>query len=100
MMNSAFVLPWQQFTVPDFIGKDQAVDYEIQQVLDKRKDELVDFRPYMNDNPMTVVSTDSISKCLALFRNMQLRHLCVIHPVYGTLVGIITRQDLFTWLDM
>lgn len=101
LMDPNFQIPWQQFTVPDFKGKDGAIDdYDIQQVLLKRKDELVDFRPYMNDNPMTVVSTDSIAKCLTLFRNMHLRHLCVIHPIYGTLVGIITRQDLFTWLDM
>lgn len=70
LMNPAYNIPWQQFVVPDFKGKDAAIDHDIREVLDKRKDELVDFRPYMNDNPMTVVSTDSIGKCLSLFRNM------------------------------
>jgi predicted transcriptional regulator len=60
----------------------------------------IDFRPYMNDNPMTVNLGDSIHKCTDVFRKMHLRHLCVIHPIGGKLEGIITRQDLFLWLDL
>ena len=63
-------------------------------------DEQIDFRPYCNDNPMTVVTTDSINKCCELFRKMHLRHLTVINPRSGVVEGIITRQDLFTWLDL
>ena len=51
----------------------------------KNKDEKFDFRPYMNDNPMTVSISDSLFKCTDVFRKMHLRHLCVIHPIGGKL---------------
>ena len=54
----------------------------------------------MNDDPFFVVTTDRLPKCAALFREMHLRHLVVLDPTTGTLEGIITRQDLFTWLDL
>ena len=66
----------------------------------KNMDKFLDFRPYMNDNPMTVNISDSISKISDVFRKMHLRHLCVIHPIGGKLEGIITRQDIFLWLDL
>jgi CBS domain-containing protein len=31
---------------------------------------------------------------------MQLRHLPVINPVDGRLVGIITRKDLFAYMSL
>lgn len=49
---------------------------------------------------MTVSVQDSILKCIEVFRKMHLRHLCVIHPIGGKLTGIITRQDLFLWMDL
>ena len=64
------------------------------------KRERIDFRPYTNDNPMTVVTTDALLKCCELFRKMHLRHLCVINAGSGKVEGIITRQDLFKWLDL
>mgnify|MGYP000886911491 CR=1 FL=1 len=64
------------------------------------KDKKIDLRPYMNDNPMTVSLSDSLYKCTDVFRKMHLRHLCVIHPKGGKLEGIITRQDIFQWLDL
>ena len=70
------------------------------EVLDNFAKKSLDMRPYMNDNPMTVSVQDSISKCTDVFRKMHLRHLCVIHPIGGKLVGIITRQDLFLWMDL
>jgi hypothetical protein len=59
--------------------------------MNKFKDEKIDFRPYSNDNPMTVVTTDSMQKCCELFRKMHLRHLTVIHPGTGKVEGMITR---------
>lgn len=54
----------------------------------------------MNDNVMTVTTNDSLFKCAELFRKMHLRHLCVTHPLTGKLAGIITRKDIFKWLDL
>jgi CBS domain-containing protein len=61
---------------------------------------LVDFRPYMISNPFTVTTTDNLEKCVAIFRFMHLRHLPVLHPGTGKLRGIITRQDLFRFMDL
>ena len=60
----------------------------------------LDFRPYMILNPVTVFTTDSIINCVQLFRSMALRHLLVIHPSDAKLRGVITRQDLFKYMDL
>jgi CBS domain-containing protein len=62
--------------------------------------QLVDFRPYSNEDPMTVVPTNTMLKCCELFRKMHLRHLPVIDRFSGKVVGMITRQDLFMWMDL
>jgi len=61
---------------------------------------MIDFRPYMIENPFTVFTTDQIQKCLDVFRKMHLRHLLVVHPANCSLKGIITRKDLFKHLDL
>ena len=61
---------------------------------------MIDFRPYLIESPITVFTTDPILNCKQLMRNMYLRHIIVISPVDGSLQGIITRQDLFAWLDL
>ena len=84
------ILPWQYFTRP-FLSIDKQLDDNIKKIMEENQSELIDFRPYMNDNPMTVNIADSIHKCADVFRKMHLRHLCVIHPIGGKLEGIITR---------
>ena len=76
------VLPWQLFR-KDFLGKDFPMNEAVKNCINDNPDEKLDLRPYINDNPMTVVNTDSILKCCELFRKMHLRHLCVIHPTTG-----------------
>ncbi|XP_057785381.1 chloride channel protein CLC-c isoform X2 [Salvia miltiorrhiza] len=55
----------------------------------------VDLHPITNTSPYMVVETMSLAKAAVLFRQLALRHLCVIpktpgrHPV----VGILTRHD-------
>lgn len=92
-------MPWQYFT-RDFIALDLPVDEEIRKIMIANLDQRIDFRPYFNENPMTVTATDGMLKCCELFRKMHLRHLIVIDPHSGEAVGMITRQDLFRWLDL
>ena len=75
----------------DFLGLDQPVLPVDTENLTRHSDELIDFRPYINENVITVSSNDSLLKCAELFRKMHLRHLCVTHPLTGKLSGIITR---------
>ena len=63
-------------------------------------DHMLDFRPYLINNPVQVFSTDRIGKCLRLFRYMQCRHILVMHPKDAKLKGVITRQDLFKYMDL
>ena len=74
--------------------------YEVRKIMIANLDRKIDFRPYCNDNPITVTTTDSMLKCTELFRKMHLRHLTVIDQQTGGVMGMITRQDLFTWLDL
>ena len=93
------VLPWQLFNT-GFLGVDHKMTPELTQICDKNAKEQVDFRPYINENPVTVFTTDSMLKCCEFFRKMHLRFLLVLEPTDGSLAGVICRQDLFKWLDL
>lgn len=56
------VLPWQLFT-KSFEGHDLKVDQNVRRIMEHNEEKTIDFRPYCNDNPMTVVTTDSMLKC-------------------------------------
>jgi CBS domain-containing protein len=93
------ILPWQYFT-RSFHGLDLTVDDEVLNTLRLNKGESIDFRPYIIENPITVFLNDPLIKLVDLFRKMHLRHMIVIDPKNGKLSGIITRQDLFMYLDL
>lgn len=88
-MEEENVLPWQVFT-KNMMGLDLPVD-SVKNIIEANLNERLDFRPYMNDDPMVVSLTDSLNKCADVFRKMHLRHLCVVHPDEGHLIGIVTR---------
>lgn len=48
--------------------------------------------------PHTVFENDGIQKALDTFRLMNLRHLPVLNEDDGSLIGMITRQDLFAFM--
>ena len=93
------VVPWQRFC-RDFWSKDLKLTLELNSLCQYYENYLIDFRPYLIESPITVFTTDPILNCMQLMRNMYLRHIIVISPVDGSLQGIITRQDLFAWLDL
>ncbi|XP_042006505.1 chloride channel protein CLC-c-like [Salvia splendens] len=66
--------------------------------LDLTMDEMemyVDLHPITNSSPYMVVETMSLAKAAILFRQLALRHLCVIPKTPGRnpVVGILTRHD-------
>ncbi|RAL39533.1 hypothetical protein DM860_003066 [Cuscuta australis] len=66
--------------------------------LDIAEEELemyVDLHPITNTSPYTVVETMSLAKAAILFRELGLRHLCVVPKRLGRppIVGILTRHD-------
>lgn len=98
-MGEEYLVPWQLF-VRDFESEDLPVTDELLKLCDDKPHRMIDFRPYMIANPFTVNTTDTISKCVSIFRYMHLRHLPVVHPGSGELKGIITRKDLFRFMDL
>ena len=73
---------------------------EIEDICKSNFMKFVNLAPYMIETPFVVQSTDKLQKVVDLFRHMQLRHLPVINPVDGRLVGIITRKDLFAYMSL
>lgn len=99
MMNPAYNLSYCKFR-RDFESKDLQFDDECKKICQEKKTRLIDFRPYMIENPFTVCTTDTLPKIVDIFRNQHLRHLPVVHPGTGALKGIITRKDLFNFMDL
>jgi len=91
-------LHWTYFT-RDFWSKDLPVTDEHKQICQYNQNAMIDLRPYLIENPMMVMTTDNISKCVDYMRKFHMRHIPVVHPADGKIRGIITRQDLFRWLD-
>ncbi|KAJ0734415.1 putative CBS domain, chloride channel, voltage gated, chloride channel, core [Helianthus annuus] len=66
--------------------------------LDVKPEEMdmyVDLHPITNTSPYTVVETMSLAKAIVAFRELGLRHLCVVPKTPGRppIVGILTRHD-------
>ena len=87
-----FLLQW----VPSY----QKVTKDIVDICNQNPDKMVDFRPYMILNPYTVSTTDTLEKAVNIFRSQHLRHLPVVHPGTGEIRGMITRKDLFRFMDL
>lgn len=54
----------------------------------------------MIETPFFVKKSMKFQQVLELFRTMNLRHLPVTKDEDNTLVGIITRQDLFSFMNL
>lgn len=92
-------LRFDEFTVP-LIGKDRQATQKMKDICQQDQNKLIDLRPYMIENPETINKFDYLPKILRRFLHMHLRHLIVVNPVTGLLEGMVTRQDLFTWLPL
>jgi predicted transcriptional regulator len=92
------ILPWQFFN-SDFKSHDRAYS-EVEKIADLYPDQRIDLRPYMIQSPFMCMTTDKLQKVLDIFRYMQLRQICVINPIDGSLQGVISREDLFAFMSL
>jgi CBS domain-containing protein len=60
----------------------------------------LDLRPYMIERPYSVELHDNIDKVMNIFKFMHLRQLPVVKQSNGQIQGIITRQDLFSYMSL
>ena len=73
---------------------------EIDDICRVYKEKSIDVRPYMEVNPHKVNEKDNIKVVHELFRHVDVRTLPVLRESDKTIVGVITRQDLFQYLSI
>ncbi|KAL4184111.1 hypothetical protein AMTRI_Chr11g158380 [Amborella trichopoda] len=87
----------RRFGASDFAkaGLGKGLRIEDVELSDKEMEMYVDLHPITNSSPYTVVETMSLAKAAMLFRQLGLRHLCVMPKTTGgaPIVGILTRHD-------
>ncbi|XP_010529978.1 PREDICTED: chloride channel protein CLC-c [Tarenaya hassleriana] len=85
------------FKARDFAkpGLGRGLKIEDLEISEEEMEMYVDLHPITNTSPYTVVETMSLAKAAILFRQLGLRHLCVVPKTPGRppIVGILTRHD-------
>ena len=72
----------------------------VKHIMEANPDEIIDLRPYMVVHPFTMAPHDHLERANELFRHHHLRHLVVVNPGNGKIVGIVTRKDLFAYMHL
>lgn len=85
------------FKAHDFAkaGSGKGIKLEDLNISEEEMEMYVDLHPITNTSPYTVIETMSLAKAAVLFRELGLRHLCVVPKTPGRppIVGILTRHD-------
>lgn len=92
------VLHWANFN-EDFFST-PADSSSVEHIMDEHDDARIDLRPYMIMHSFVCHPHDDLYRANELFRHHHLRHLPVINPGNGALVGIVTRKDLFKYMAL
>lgn len=76
-------------------GSGKGIKVEDLDIQVEEMDMYVDLHPITNASPYTVVESMSLAKAAILFRQLGLRHMCVVPKSQGRppVVGILTRHD-------
>uniref|UniRef100_A0A2P2JU47 Chloride channel protein n=3 Tax=Rhizophora mucronata TaxID=61149 RepID=A0A2P2JU47_RHIMU len=76
-------------------GSGKGIKLEDLDIEEEEMDMFVDLHPITNASPYTVVETMSLAKAAILFRQLGLRHMCVVprSQERPPIVGILTRHD-------
>ncbi|KAI5073275.1 hypothetical protein GOP47_0011288 [Adiantum capillus-veneris] len=86
-----------QFCSVDFAkpGSGKGIKIEDIELQPEQLNKFVDLHPYTNASPYTVVESMSLAKAFSMFRQLALRHLCVVPttPEVAPILGILTRHD-------
>ena len=92
------ILDWRLFN-SDLYSSDRSIN-EVKGIIATYPHKKIDLRPYMIEEPYVVFSTDKLPKILDLFRHFHLRALPGLDPVSGVMVGVLTRQDIFSYMNL
>ncbi|KAJ8769181.1 hypothetical protein K2173_000956 [Erythroxylum novogranatense] len=87
----------RRFAAFDFAkaGSGKGIKIEDLDFSEEEMEMFVDLHPITNTSPYTVVETMSLAKAAILFRQLGLRHMCVVPKSQERppIVGILTRHD-------
>lgn len=87
----------KKFSPSDFSkpGTGKGLKLEDIYITEEEKEMYIDLHPITNASPHTVLETMSLAKAQILFRQLGLRHMCVVPKSQGRppIVGILTRHD-------
>lgn len=97
---SDMLLSWRYFNCDMYSTELSISDPEVMRIISENLHQKIDLRPYMIVSPYVCTTTDRFQKVLEIFRQMQLRQVCVINPVDGSLQGVISRENLFNYLSL
>lgn len=89
---------WEDFN-SDFHSSTQEI-LEFQGLCEEHSDEFLNISNFMNYKPFVVNENTELQKILSIFRLMNLRHLPVTANEDGRLKGILTRKDIFKYLEI
>lgn len=89
------LLGWDKFNID--LWSTQRKITEVKDICERFGHKLIDLRPYLNEEPYIVHTTDKLPKVLDLFRHFHLRALPVLDPNDGLPVAVLTRQDVFAY---
>ena len=92
------ILDWRLFN--ENMYSVEPKDDLIKEIMEQNQGEYIDLRPYMIVHPFTIAPHDDLDRANELFRHHHLRHLPVVNPGNGQLVGIVTRKDLFKYMAL
>ncbi|XP_057491864.1 chloride channel protein CLC-c-like [Actinidia eriantha] len=87
----------QKFSAFEFskAGSGKGLKFEDLDIDEDEMEMYIDLHPIINASPYTVVETMSLARAAILFRQLGLRHMCVVPKSQGRppIVGILTRHD-------
>ena len=92
------ILDWTHFLM-NITSDEVSADYVLEKIIPNYGDEWLDLRPYMCENPIKISMETTLKDALELVTNLNLRHLIVINPRDGKIAGIVTRKDLFAYME-
>lgn len=92
-------LTWRDFNLP-FYPSSFGLTEEDLEACSQNASKVIELRPFMIEAPHCVKQSVKFDQIVELYRAMNLRHLPVVKDEDNTLVGIITRQDLFAFMHL
>ena len=92
------LIDWSHFCM-NIYSDEVSAEYVLQKIIPQYQDEWIDLRPYMIESPFQISLNATLEDALELFYLLHLRHLIVTDPHNGKIAGIVTRKDIFVWME-